>query len=75
MWNVDRYMDAQTGAQSVPPLWSNGRPPVCRPEAALQNNRTIKPALSDYLKQSISSIFQTGGCLMQNESHAENSLH
>ena len=34
---------------------------------------TVKPVLSDYIKLSIFLAFQTGGCLLLNESSAESS--
>ena len=34
---------------------------------------TVKPVLSNHIKQDIFLAFQTGGCLLLHESRAENS--
>ena len=36
---------------------------------------TVKPVLSDHIKQDIFLAFQTGGCLLPHESSAESYFH
>ena len=36
---------------------------------------TVKPVLSDHIKQDIFLAFQTGGCLLLHESSAESSRY
>ena len=43
------------------------------PEEQVTNSNTVRPVLSDHIKQDIFLAFQSGGCLLLHESSAESS--